>query len=458
MTKKIGLLLLIGLAFLACKDDEAVFDAPVPEDGIRFEPTYGGAIMHYAIPENSDICAISASYVNELGEQVLMKGTPYGDTLLLPGFFAPHTDVPVAIAVTDNNDVASATVMKSFSTLAAAPYAIMDSVEVESSWNGIRINTKYEGLASGIIDIFHVGKAPSTGVIDTLYVSNISISTGENSAFVNLADAVSTDETTIVLRSEDGLGNFVRTKVFPGVTMAAMEQYPSENLTVSDPGGFSYEYKGESDAGHGYISMLGVEYLIDGDTKGTRMVGGGDMANYYTYVTNADAQGAYVGVELAEPQVIATIRLYRAIGSSVAGIAFDGGDWFNMNYDDRLPSHVRVWGTNDPDLAARADRKDSESNWTADWTLLGEFYQLNDGTAGCWREGELVTTESLDAMEAADPIYCDVSCAMGMEAFKYIRVETVDHFATWFYVGDNSQSHYISYHELEVFVEKEEEN
>ena len=454
MTKKIGLLLLIGLAFLACKDNEAVFDAAVPEDGIRFEPTYGGAIMHYAIPENSDICAISASYVNELGEQVLMKGTPYGDTLLLNGFFAPHTDVPVTLAVMDNYDVASATVMKSFSTLAAAPYAVMDSVEVESSWNGIRINTKYEGQATGIIDVFHVGKAPSTGAIDTLYITNIPISAGESSNFINLSEIIDTDETTIVLRSEDGLGNFVRTKVFPGVTSYAMEQYPSENLTVSDPGGFSYEYQGVADAAHNYTSMLGLEYLIDGDTKGTRVAAAGDEypENLYTYVTNVDAQESYVGLALAEPKVIATIRMYRMVCNP------DNGPYFDYNYQDRLPNHIRVWGTNDPDLAARPDGKDSKDHWTADWTLLGEFYQERDANAGNWGDGQMVNISSLEEVEAADPIYCDVSCATGMEAFQYIRVEAVDHFATWFYVGDNSSSHYVSYHELEVYVEKEEEN
>ena len=31
----------------ACKDDEAVFDMPVPEEGISFEPTTGGTIMRY---------------------------------------------------------------------------------------------------------------------------------------------------------------------------------------------------------------------------------------------------------------------------------------------------------------------------------------------------------------------------------------------------------------------------
>lgn len=456
MTKKIGLLLLIGLAFLACKDDEAVFDAPVPEQGISFVPTYGGAIMHYAIPENSDICAISASYVNEMGEQVFMVGTAYGDTLLLPGFHAPHADVPVTLAVMDNNNVASTTVEKSFSTLPSAPYAVMDSVEVESSWNGIRVNTKYEGQASGIIDVFHVGVAPSTGAIDTLYVSNISISTGENSAFINLADVVEADETTIVLRSEDGMGNFVRTQVFPGIALYAMEQYPRENLTVSDPGGFSYEYQGTADRAHGYATMLGVEFLLDGDIKGTRRAASGNNDNYYTYVTNSDAQGSYVGVELAEPKVIATIRLYRELAAGSWG--FSASPWFAYNYDDRLPCHVRIWGTNDPDLAARPDRKDSESNWTADWTLLGEFSQLNDGTAGNWGSGQYVLTGNLDDYEAADPLYCDVSCATGVEAFKYLRVETVDHFVTWPYVGDNSSTHYVSYHELEVFVEKEEEN
>ncbi len=178
MTKKIGLLLLIGLAFLACKDDEAVFDVPVPEDGLRFEAVNGGAIMHYTIPENSAICAICARYVNCWGEEVLVKASPYVDTLSLPGFHAPMKDVPVSVFVTDNNDVPSPAVQRTFSTLASAPYSFMDSVEVVSSWDGVRIQSSYTGEVEGIVDVYHVGISPTTQQTDTLFIKNFAIAEG----------------------------------------------------------------------------------------------------------------------------------------------------------------------------------------------------------------------------------------------------------------------------------------
>ena len=443
MIRKILLVVLAFCGLWACKDDDEIFDVPVPDETISFEPVSGGAVMRYTLPQNTEICAICARYQNERGEEVTILGTPFTDSLLITGFNSPHTDVPVSITVTDNNNVESAPVQRTFSTLASAPYAFMDNVQVSGTWGGIQIESSYTGVTSGIVDVYRIGTNPFTKEIDTLYVSHFSITAGEQSNFIAMPSEG--DETTVVLRSEDGNGNFVRTMIFSGLIQYAQEQYPQEKLAVSDPGGFSYEYEGPADQAHGYATSFGIQYLVDGDTKGKRiMIGQEYLDHYYTYVTNAEACGAYVQVELDEPQVIATVRLYKVIENMGDGWKwqFNVSPWFNMNYDDRLPNHIRVVASNDASLPME------------EWDELGEFYQPRDGTAGFWPEQETFSTERPEDYDVVDPIYAEVVCRLDGGEYKYVRVVTEDHFSTWHMVGDNI-ANYISYHELEVYVKAE---
>ena len=175
MIRKVLFAITVLCGLWACKDDKVVFDAPVPGDAIAFEPASGGAIMRYTLPQNTDICGICAHYVDEQGEEVTIVGTAFADSVLLTGFHAPQEHVPVSITVLDNNNVESASIERTFSTLASAPYAFMDSIQVISTWGGVRIEASYTGTASGIVDVYRVGTNPFTKEIDTLYVTNFSI-------------------------------------------------------------------------------------------------------------------------------------------------------------------------------------------------------------------------------------------------------------------------------------------
>ena len=441
MIRKVLFVILVLCGFWACKDDEVVFDAPVPEETITFEPAPGGAIMRYTLPENTDICGICARYLDAQGEEVTMVGTVFVDSLVLTGFHAPQVDVPVSISVLDNNNVESTSIERTFSTLASAPYAFMDSVQVVSTWGGVQIEASYTGAVSGIVDVYRVGTNPFTKEIDTLYVTNFAITVGDMSNFMQIESEG--DETTVVLRSEDGNGNFVRSVIFPGLTQFAIEQYPQEKLAISDPGGYSYEYEGEPDMAHGWFSSVGIQYLIDGDNKGTRCAaerGEYGSDRYYTYVTNADACGSYVQLELEEPRVIGTVRVYASLCN------YSDGSHFNMNYDDRLPNHIRILASNDPDLPME------------EWTEIGEFYQNREGNAGNWTDAIPYfgfEAPTLQQISEADPVYAEAVCELGDTEYQYLRVVAVDHFSTWHYVGDNIAD-YISYHELEVYVKVEE--
>ena len=426
--------------FWACDDDDPVFDMPVPDETIVFEPINGGTIMRYTLPEKTEIAAICARYVDDFGKDVTVLGTPYVDSMVLTGFNAPRTDVPVKITVTDNNNVESAPIERRFNTLASAPYAFIDSVEIVSSWNGVRLKASYTGIASGLVDVYRMGINPFTKELDTLYVNHFTITTGDMNTFMEVPS--DSTETTLVLKSEDGNGNFVRTRIFPNLTQFASAQYPRENLTVSDPGGFSYEYDGP--VGGAYrISNLGIKYLIDGDTKGKRVMEGQEYAEcYYTYVTRSDGRGSYVQLELAEPQVIASVRLYAALKPGY-DLGFKQEPWFyDGAYDDRLPSHFRIVGSNDPELPLEA------------WDELAVFYQPNDGKGDFWPTQETFKPTEPADYDRMNPRYAEATCEVSETAYKYIRVITEDHFDSKPILGAN-YGHYISYHELEVYVKAE---
>lgn len=441
MKKYIGILAVFFVVLAACKEDKVVFDVPVPEEGIRFEPVSGGAIMHYTLPKNTDICAICARYENDRGEEVTMLGTPFVDSILLTGFNAPATNVPVRLTVTDNNNVESAPVMRTFNTLASAPFAFIDSVEVFGSWGGFYVESSYTGDVSGIVDVYYVGENPYTKEIDTLFIQNFSIQAGQ--VTTNIALENGAEETTLVLKTEDSKGNYVRTKVVPGLRKYDMELYPGDKWKLSDPGNFSDEYQGGNDnPSYNYCTMFGLEFLKDGDKTGSRRLERGEWNEYYyTYLTKTDGGSySYVQVEFDEPQVVASVRLYGIVKNRALMDDFFGG-----YVSDYLPCHVKILASNDPDLPDEQ------------WVELADFVQSDDANSeGCWGNHELINTSNMDDYKNVEPYYANVVCAVEATAYKYIRVVSLDHFRTYTESAEmygNTEDR-ISYHELEVYVQK----
>ena len=434
MRKRIGLLGCALLLLAACNDDKDMFDMPVPAETISFKPVSGGAVMRYALPENTGICAVKVCYRNERDEEVTILGTPYADSVVLTGFNAPRQNVPVPISLTDNNNVESESIERTFNTLASCPYAFIDSVKVEDSWNGLNIISSYTGEIAGIVDVYRVGINPFSKKLDTLYIKNFTITAGEVKNF--LAFDTEDEESTIVLKTEDGKGNHVRTAVFPGVKQLATQQYPRQKLTVTDPGNTSYEYEGETNPPT-YATAFGIKYLTDGDVKGKIRREKGNRNYYYTYITKPNGNGSFVQVELEEPQVIAAVRLYGVLGESDWGMT--AGELFDYNYIDRLPCKVRVDVSNDGEY----------------WETLATFEQRKDGNGDCWGEHtRLGFNVSVESYDRADPYYAEIVAEICDMKYKYLRVYALDHFTTWTMLGNNVAD-YISYHELEVYVQKD---
>ena len=95
--------------------------------------------------------------------------------------------------------------------MASCPYAFIDSVKVEESWNGLNIVSSYTGKITGIVDVYRVGINPFSKKLDTLYIRNFTIAAGTVKNFVSIA--TEDEESTIVLKTGDGKGNHVRTLV-----------------------------------------------------------------------------------------------------------------------------------------------------------------------------------------------------------------------------------------------------
>ena len=423
------------LLLAACNDDKDMFDVPVPAETISFQPVSGGAVMRYALPDDTGICAVKVCYRNERDEEVTILGTPYADSVVLTGFDAPRRDVPVRISVTDNNNVESEPIERTFNTLASCPYAFIDSVKVEESWNGLNIVSSYTGKITGIVDVYRVGINPFSKKLDTLYIRNFTIAAGTVKNFVSIA--TEDEESTIVLKTGDGKGNHVRTLVVPGVKNHSTQQYPRQKLSVTDPGEMSYEYKGVADDSPYRASYFGIEYLTDGDLKGKIRKERGKNAHYYTYVTKVNGNGSYVQVELEEPQVIASVRLYGVLRDLDA--IMSAGDLFAGNYIDRLPCKVRVDASDDGER----------------WETIASFEQQKDGYGDCWgRTTSLGWDVTVETYDKTDPYYAEIVAAISDLKYKYLRVYSLDHFTTWTFSGDNTGDR-ISYHELEVYVQKD---
>ena len=441
--RKILFAILAFCGFCACEDDDVLFDASVPNETITFEPISGGAIMRYNMPKDTEIRTICARYTNERGEEMMIRGTLFADSITLTGFNAPRTNVPVSVTVADKNNVESAPVELTFSTLPSAPFAYIDSVEVYASWGGFFIESSYSGSTSGMLDVYRVGPNPFSGETDTLFVDDFPITAGQSKNVISLD--TDEEETTLVLKTADSKGNHIRTKVIPGLRQYKMELYPGEKLAMSDPGGFSEEWQGESDAPHDYCTMFGVEFLNDGDKTGVRRIesGGEWYDRMYTYRTIAQPTNPYVQVELEEAHVIAVIRLYGMIKNNAL---MSYSDFFGGYVSDFLPCHVKVFGSNDASLPME------------DWVEIADMEWPRDAQAvSCWGLHDVVNTLRPDDYKSITPYYGEVACDFEGAAYKYIRVMTLDHFQT------NTESallygnvdNRISYHELEVYVKAE---
>lgn len=450
MKKYTWILFFLLLAFLACDDDDVVFEASTEGLELSFRPVAGGAMMYYTLPNNRDIFAMNVRYVDSQGQDVLKVCDYGGDSLLLDGFTRAQ-EVIARISFVNQRNEESASTEYRYSTYDSAPWAFFDDLQVRSAWNGFEVIYTSPEVVTGMAHVFYLGNNPLTHQEDTILVKSFPISRRGDTLNFKLEQKF--EKNTVVVRTEDFQGYRVRQEIFPGINAFWTEQWKMTADRFND-GGLSVN----SD-----IAKTGVKYLFDGELKGkVRMAGylatdgltaRDGIVEYGTYVAGPQATEKPLVLDLGEEKVPAWIRLYCHIPMTQAlhpaGTWKELGTVWNGWYDDKIPCKLTVYGnrtTGDPedggwerlgglDQEPKADTPDEK------WSYL----VLQD----------LESPKTMEQFEQKKPVFVDVQFPAVDNNYRYLKIVVHEMFKTSRIANtDSNPERYFTLHELEVFVKK----
>lgn len=441
MRSKLLIWLFLWSWLVACSDDDKAFD--IPMTGNYFKGTVavpGGAVMRFVLPDHDDVFGLNVRYVDGAGHEVL-KAAGYGsDSLLLDGFNAPRTDVPARVTLVDRANRESEPFDITFSTLASAAYAFFDDIEISPSWNGFQLIYKAPEMVDGVVHIYYEGINPKTQKMDTLWVKSFPITQGGDTLVIPLTTG--NESNTVILRTQDNKGNRVGQVVKENV-----ESYQPYMLTWKDDFDFIADLSVEDEE-----ACLGIQYLFDGDQKGTRHMQAEYNYQVYTFFAGPNALDKPFFVDLKQPRVPAAIRIYGMLdkdrqvpGSSYSDSKPYAKQW-NGSYATKLPCEITVYGGNDME--------------GDEWTRLAYFEQ-NSWTPNedrwsykcCDQEGwDITKLEQLEEMEAE---YLELFFPALEVEYRYLKIvigDTYDYIDT---VRDWNPQEFVAMQELEVYVKKD---
>lgn len=435
MMKKVIYGLLMFLAFCGCQDDETeLFDAEFP-NGFSFRAIPGGTVMHYTLPNNNDVMGVRVRYQNAQGESVLKTASYACDSIELNGFNEKREGVEAFVTLCDRNNVESEPVRVTFDTEDSGPVAFFENLEITSGWHGINMRWDVPEGAKGLVHVMYLGESPFTSELDTLLVGSYSFSSGKGDLLLQPKQVL--PQYSVIIRTEDFAGYTVMEKEWKDV-----EVYDITKLDGADIKLLSADLCKEDEE-----SKLGIEYLFDGNTKGTFPVVHGQIN---TFLAGPDAFDKPFVFDLGSEKQLAQIKLYAMLNISSA-IPW-ANEFFKGCYQSKVPSSMTIYGAND---------KDDRSSWV----VLGEYEEIPDATeenhATWWCRGcatdvyneQILRTE--DDFEAAEPISRTFNIAAEEEQFRYLIVEVHDTYSERWGHTDQNRDNYWTLHELEVYAKAE---
>lgn len=442
------LLLLLIFGFSACNDDDTNFEISTDGLELKFTPVEGGAMLHYTLPNNSDIFAMNVRYKDWQGLDILKTCGYSGDSLLLDGFTKAQ-EVNVKVSFVNHRDEESGLLDYMFKTLDSAPWIFFDNVEIHSSWNGFQVIYKSPSVVTGMAHIFYLGINPKTQKQDTILMKSFPILQGGDT--LNFAVQQERAKNTVVIRTEDFQGYRVRQEVYPDV-----DAFPTEKWAMAAENFNDFGLSVENGK-----AKTGVQYLFDGELLGReRLLASAieesrperkSTTTYATYVAGPQAYGKPIVLDLKEQKVPAWIRMYCLYPLSNATHPISGQElsyiWAG-SYDDKTPCSLTVYGS-----------KNSSDPNTGEWVPLGKLDQKRDATTANDRWSFLTTStvaaaKTVDELALKDPIYVDVVFPTIDETYRYLKIVVHDTFKRMnSEINSNSQG-YFTLHELEVYVKK----
>lgn len=352
MKCKLLIAMFVAGVFAACSDDDKIgFDLPVDvsQEAIRFTPAPGGAVMHYSLPEDKEVFGIRVRYNSVWGETVVKDGSYLNDSLLLDGFTEMQPAVSAQVSYFNRAMVETEPVEVTFATEKSATVALFDGIKVNSFWGGFSVVYDAPETVNGLIHVFYIGENPKTHEPDSILMASLAIVEGGDT--INIPIQQRMDAVDVVVRTDDFKGRRVKQEVVKGVVVLTQDTLMRDK--------FDFRYTGQAVEDDAY--KLGVEYLFDGDKKGKKAFlarQDNRKYEYYTFLTDGGTFDEKFVIDLKEEKVPAAINLYAFVCMGKDNYYYTSSDanlskWWSKsgeNYKTRLPSVVKVYGTNDASL------------------------------------------------------------------------------------------------------------
>lgn len=449
--KKIFYFAVMLLMLAACKDEEKYVTVQVPENAFSFEPTLGGAIMHYKVPADPDVVGIHVRYKDEYGQDMLRAGNSASGTLTLVGFNEAQENVPATVSYVMRNKMESRPIEVSFSTLESSPLQFINSVEVSPNWNGFEMD--YDGGTSpnGMAHVFYVREPRRNNATDTITLTSFPLTEGKDTLSFEVNQDV--EANTVVVRVEDYRGSMVKERVW--------ENVKSLHSTLLNPSEFEVIYNNsiEDDS-----RKLGLKYLTDGDTKGESWFQTMNNEHFYTFISNRNGVGEGsepMYIDLRKMQKVANIRMYAHLNFSDEHPYFKGVG-IDTRYYNMLPCSLVVYGCRDDNASKDWDSK----NWEQIAVINGDPDEdfSTRWTKNCWgyRSVDAAHTySSLPEVQKADPIYKTIpfSARKIDKGYRFLKIEfnaAYNLYDDWIWdMYTNLEKRLLSLQELEVYIIKE---
>lgn len=468
MKKITYIFLSLAVLFMsACSSDKELLHVTLADNALVFTPAAGGAVLHYALPDDPDIVGIHVRYTDCYGQPILRTGSSLSDSLKLIGFNEAQHDIPCEVTLQLRTGGETAPVEKSFNTLDSDPIEFINSMKVESGWNGFSINYDAPEDVKGLYHVFYLGENPYTHKPDTILLVTKAIVAGGDTVLYQPQQLK--DKNTIVVKVEDYRGHIVKQRSW---NVESMQSAKHDGLKIS----YANSLEDENE-------KVGIQYLTDGDTNGWRWFESSDDHKFYTFISKLRGVGkdsAPMYVDIGEVTPVAEIRLYAYLfkgngrGTCGEGVPCFGstycnfvetnivGQELNGCYYNRLPCNVDVYGCREASASSDFEHMKWEKigkfeedpylpqNYTALKSMW--FYGCND------TRGYTSSNPDADAVKKLTPKYeaIKIMAAGQGDGFRYIKLVFNDcyRYSYEYANGTNTSMRVLTFNELEVYTKK----
>ena len=316
--------------------------------------------------------------------------------------------------------------------------------------------------------VFYLGINPLDNRQDTILLESFPLNAGQDVR--HYTPQQKSAYNTIIVRAEDYRGYIVKEKIW--------ENIQAFNVEKLEPSNFEIIYNNSLEIPD---EKIGLQYLTDGDNKGTAWFQSQNSHHYYTFLSKENGVGENsepMYIDLKKMRPISEIRFYAYLhvgtysfsakslidfGGSSTSASYQGPQYFKRYLMNKLPCSITIYG-------CRQDVSDSDWN-NLKWEILSSFeddpdiaddarWTYHAATCGGVRKANCFGTLSL--MEGASPIYKSMSINIDLqkEGFRYLKIKfngAYNMYPSNYERDDttNKFTKHLTFHELEIYSDKD---